>query len=326
MPKEIIRELALEFVRVTEAGALSCARLMGTGNKEACDQAAVKAMRLALDTVDIDGTVVIGEGEMDHAPMLYIGEKVGTGQGPRVDVAVDPLEGTTVLSKGLPRSMTVIAVAEEGCLFHAPDMYMDKLAVGPKARGAIDIDLPIEANLNKIAHCLDKNVSDLVVVILDRPRNQDLIDSVRRAGARIQLIPDGDLSPAIAVAFEDSEVDVLAGIGGAPEGVLAAAALRCVDGEMQARLWPSRPGEVERAQAMGISDVNKKLTMDDLVKGDDVIFSATGVTSGELLDGVRYMGTIARTHSIVMRGTTGTIRIVRASHRLDKKPFYVNKR
>ncbi|HHY12519.1 MAG TPA: class II fructose-bisphosphatase [Firmicutes bacterium] len=322
----MIRELALEFVRVTEAGALSCARLMGTGNKEACDQAAVKAMRLALDTVDIDGTVVIGEGEMDHAPMLYIGEKVGTGQGPRVDVAVDPLEGTTVLSKGLPRSMTVIAVAEEGCLFHAPDMYMDKLAVGPKARGAIDIDLPIEANLNKIAHCLDKNVSDLVVVILDRPRNQDLIDSVRRAGARIQLIPDGDLSPAIAVAFEDSEVDVLAGIGGAPEGVLAAAALRCVDGEMQARLWPSRPGEVERAQAMGISDVNKKLTMDDLVKGDDVIFSATGVTSGELLDGVRYMGTIARTHSIVMRGTTGTIRIVRASHRLDKKPFYVNKR
>ncbi|MFY9358533.1 MAG: class II fructose-bisphosphatase [Bacillota bacterium] len=323
MPKQIERELALEFVRVTEAGALSCGRLMGMGDKEACDRAAVEAMRRALDTVDIDGTIVIGEGEMDQAPMLYIGEKVGTGRGPKVDVAVDPLEGTTVLSKGLPRSMTVIAVAEEGCLFHAPDMYMDKLAVGPKARGAIDIDLPIEINLRNIAACLGKNVSDLVVVILDRPRNQTLIENVRKAGARIQLIPDGDLSPAIATAFEDSGVDVLAGIGGAPEGVLAAAALRCLEGEMQARLWPSRPGEVERAQAMGITDVHRKLTMDDLVRGDDVIFAATGVTTGELLDGVRYEGSIAKTHSIVMRGTTGTIRIVRASHRLDKKPFYV---
>ncbi|HHX10586.1 MAG TPA: class II fructose-bisphosphatase [Firmicutes bacterium] len=319
------RELALEFVRVTEAGALSCGRLMGMGDKEACDQAAVQAMRRVLDTVDIDGTIVIGEGEMDQAPMLYIGEKVGSGRGPRVDVAVDPLEGTTVLSKGLPRSMTVIAVAEEGCLFHAPDIYMDKLAVGPRARGAIDIDLPIEVNLRNIADCLEKNVSDLVVVILDRPRNQNLIDSVRKAGARIQLIPDGDLSPAIAVAFEDSGVDVLAGIGGAPEGVLAAAALRCLEGEMQARLWPSRPGEVERAQGMGITDVHRKLTMDDLVKGNDVIFAATGVTNGELLDGVRYMGSIAKTHSIVMRGTTGTVRIVRASHRLDKKRFHVNR-
>jgi fructose-1,6-bisphosphatase II len=325
MPKEIERELALEFVRVTEAGALSCGRLMGMGDKEACDQAAVQAMRRVLDTVDIDGTIVIGEGEMDQAPMLYIGEKVGSGRGPRVDVAVDPLEGTTVLSKGLPRSMTVIAVAEEGCLFHAPDIYMDKLAVGPRARGAIDIDLPIEVNLRNIADCLEKNVSDLVVVILDRPRNQNLIDSVRKAGARIQLIPDGDLSPAIAVAFEDSGVDVLAGIGGAPEGVLAAAALRCLEGEMQARLWPSRPGEVERAQGMGITDVHRKLTMDDLVKGNDVIFAATGVTNGELLDGVRYMGSIAKTHSIVMRGTTGTVRIVRASHRLDKKRFHVNR-
>ncbi len=325
MPKEIERELALEFVRVTEAGALSCGRLMGMGDKEACDQAAVQAMRRVLDTVDIDGTIVIGEGEMDQAPMLYIGEKIGSGRGPRVDVAVDPLEGTTVLSKGLPRSMTVIAVAEEGCLFHAPDIYMDKLAVGPRARGAIDIDLPIEVNLRNIADCLEKNVSDLVVVILDRPRNQNLIDSVRKAGARIQLIPDGDLSPAIAVAFEDSGVDVLAGIGGAPEGVLAAAALRCLEGEMQARLWPSRPGEVERAQGMGITDVHRKLTMDDLVKGNDVIFAATGVTNGELLDGVRYMGSIAKTHSIVMRGTTGTVRIVRASHRLDKKRFHVNR-
>ena len=251
------------------------------GDKEACDEAAVQAMRRALDTVDIDGAVVIGEGEMDEAPMLYIGEKVGTGRGPRVDVAVDPLEGTTVLSKGLPRSMAVIAVAEQGCLFHAPDMYMDKLAVGPKARGRIDLDLPIEENLRSIAEGLQKNVFDLVVVILDRARNRHLIDSVRKAGARIQLIPDGDLSPAIAVAFEDSGVDVLAGIGGAPEGVLAAAALRCLEGEMQARLWPTSPEEAERARTMGISDVRRKLTMDDLVKTDDVIFAATGVTNGE---------------------------------------------
>ncbi|QUL99684.1 MAG: class II fructose-bisphosphatase [Candidatus Fermentithermobacillus carboniphilus] len=322
----MVRELALEFVRVTEAGALACGRLMGMGDKEACDDAAVKAMRAALETVDIDGTVVIGEGEMDEAPMLYIGEKVGTGRGPKVDVAVDPLEGTTVLSKGLPRSMTVIAVAEEGCLFHAPDMYMEKLAVGPKARGVIDLDAPMEDNLKRIAKCLGKNVSDLVVVILDRPRNESLIASVRKAGARIKLIPDGDLSPAVAVAFEDSGVDVLAGIGGAPEGVLAAAALRCVGGEMQARLWPTSSSEVERAKSMGIQDIRRKLLMDDLVKGDDVIFAATGVTDGELLDGVRYIGPIAKTHSLVMRGTTGTIRFIRAVHRLDKKPRYVNVR
>ncbi|HHW17324.1 MAG TPA: class II fructose-bisphosphatase [Firmicutes bacterium] len=322
----MVRELALEFVRVTEAGALACGRLMGMGDKEACDDAAVKAMRAALETVDIDGTVVIGEGEMDEAPMLYIGEKVGTGRGPKVDVAVDPLEGTTVLSKGLPRSMTVIAVAEEGCLFHAPDMYMEKLAVGPKARGAIDLDAPMEDSLKRIAKCLGKNVSDLVVVILDRPRNESLIASVRKAGARIKLIPDGDLSPAVAVAFEDSGVDVLAGIGGAPEGVLAAAALRCVGGEMQARLWPTSASEVERAKSMGIQDIRRKLLMDDLVKGDDVIFAATGVTDGELLDGVRYIGPIAKTHSLVMRGTTGTIRFIRAVHRLDKKPHYVNVR
>jgi len=321
--KEIVRELALEFVRVTEAAALSCGRLMGTGDEEACDEAAVSAMRAALETVDIDGTVVIGEGEMDEAPMLYIGEKVGSGTGPRVDVAVDPLEGTTVLSKGLPRSMTVIAVAEEKCMFHAPDMYMEKLAVGPKARGAIDIDAPIDENLKQVAKCLGKNVSDLVVVILDRRRNEALISGVRKTGARIKLISDGDLSPAIAVAFEDSGVDVLVGIGGAPEGVLAAAALRCVGGEMQGRLWPTSSEEVERAKSMGIEDIRKKLTMDDLVKGNDVIFAATGVTDGELLDGVRYHGIFADTHSLVMRGTTGTIRFIRATHRLDKKPKYV---
>ena len=322
----IERELALEFVRVTEAAALASGRLMGTGDSVACDLAAVTAMRSALGTVDIDGTVVIGEGEMDEAPMLYIGEKVGTGAGPRVDVAVDPLEGTNVLARGLSRALSVLAVAEKGCLLHAPDIYMDKLAVGSKAKGRIDLDAPIEANLREVAKSLGRNVRDLVVVILERPRNGRLIEQVRKAGARIKLIPDGDLSPAVAVAFEDSGVDVLAGIGGAPEGVLAAAALRCVGGEMQGRLWPTDGAQVERARNMGIGNPSRKLTMDDLVRGDDVVFAATGVTDGELLMGVRYSGPIAKTHSLVMRGTTGTIRFVEAVHRLDRKPDLVLRR
>jgi len=292
---------------------------MGTGDKDGCDAAAVSAMREALSLVDIGGTIVIGEGEMDEAPMLYIGEKVGSGRGPVVDVAVDPLEGTNVLARGLSRALSVLAVAEEGCLLHAPDMYMDKLAVGPAAAGRIDLDAPIEINLREVARSLSGNVEDLVVVILDRPRNGKLIEDVRKTGARIKLIPDGDLSPAVSVAFEDSGVDVLAGVGGAPEGVLAAAALRCAGGEMQARLWPTNPVEVARAKTMGIGDVKRKLTMDDLVKGDDVVFAATGVTDGELLAGIRYSGPVAITHSLVMRGTTGTIRRIEALHRLEKK-------
>jgi len=323
---EIDRELALEFVRVTEATALSCGRLMGTGDNEGCDAAAVTAMRLALGTVDINGTIVIGEGEMDEAPMLYIGEGVGSGRGPKVDVAVDPLEGTNVLARGLSRALAVLAVAGEDCLLHAPDMYMDKLAVGPRAAGRIDLDAPIEVNLREVAKGLGRNVEDLVVVILERPRNEGLISGVRKTGARIKLIPDGDLSPAVAVAFDDSGVDVLAGIGGAPEGVLSAAALRCAGGEMQGRLWPTRDHEIERARLMGIRDIRQKLTMDDLVKGDDVVFAATGVTDGELLKGVRYLGPNARTYSLVMRGTTGTIRFIEALHRLDKKPQLVRGR
>jgi fructose-1,6-bisphosphatase II len=319
LSERIERELALEFVRVTEAAALASGRFMGTGDNDGCDEAAVRAMRELLSTIDIDGTIVIGEGEMDEAPMLYIGEKVGTGKGPRVDVAVDPLEGTNVLARGLSRALSVLAVAESQCLLHAPDMYMEKLAVGPRAAGRIDLDAPIGDNLAEVADSLGKNVRDLVVVILDRPRNEALIREVRRAGARIKLIPDGDLSPAVSVAFEDSGVDVLAGIGGAPEGVLAAVALRCAGGEMQARLSPTRPGETARAEAMGIRDVSQKLTMNDLVRGDDVLFAATGVTDGELLRGVRYAGEIARTHSLVMRGTTGTVRFIEAIHRLDKK-------
>lgn len=319
MSEQIERELALEFVRVTEAAALASGRLMGTGDKEGCDEAAVTAMRELLGTIDIDGTIVIGEGEMDEAPMLYIGEKVGSGRGPRVDVAIDPLEGTNVLARGLSRALSVLAVAESDCLLHAPDMYMEKLAVGPRAAGRIDLDAPIGDNLLEVADSLGKNVRDLVVVILDRSRNEALISDVRKAGARIKLIPDGDLSPAVSVAFEDSGVDVLAGIGGAPEGVLAAVALRCAGGEMQARLCPTKPEEIARAEAMGIRDVRRKLTMNDLVRGDDVLFAATGVTDGELLRGVRYSGAVARTHSLVMRGTTGTVRFIEAIHRLDKK-------
>jgi fructose-1,6-bisphosphatase II len=317
------RELALEFVRVTEAAALASARWMGRGDKEAADGAAVRAMRIVFDTVQIDGTVVIGEGEMDEAPMLYTGEKLGTGSAPRVDVAVDPLEGTNVVAKGLTGAISVLAVSEQGCLLHAPDMYMDKIAVGPRAVGCIHLDAPPIDNLRKVALALDKDIADLTVVILDRPRHYDLIKQVRQAGARIKLISDGDVSPAVATAFEDSGVDILMGIGGAPEGVLAAAALRCVGGEMQGRLWPEDGGDIARAQAMGIKDVNKLLTMDDLVKGEDVIFAATGITDGDLLRGVRFLSETAKTYSVVMRGRTGTIRFIEAIHRFDKKPNYV---
>lgn len=315
------RELALEFARVTEAAALASARWMGRGDKIAADDAAVKAMRAVFDTVHIDGTVVIGEGEMDEAPMLYIGEKVGTGQAPKVDVAVDPLEGTNIVAKGLTGAIAVIAVAEEGCLLHAPDMYMDKIAVGPKAKGCINLDAPVRENLVAVARALDKEVGDLTVVILDRPRHHELIARVRETGARIRLISDGDVSPAVATAFEESGVDIMMGIGGAPEGVLAAAALRCLGGELQGRLIPEDDRERQRIKDMGLSDPEQLLTMDDLVKGDDVIFAATGITDGSLLRGVRYTSGGAITHTLVMRGKTGTIRFVEARHRFDKKPL-----
>lgn len=317
------RELALEFVRVTEAAALASGRWMGRGDKISADDAAVKAMRMVFDTVQIDGTVVIGEGEMDEAPMLYIGEKLGTGSSPVVDVAVDPLEGTNVVAKGLTGAISVLAVAEQGCLLHAPDMYMDKIAVGPRARGCVHLDAPPEENIKNVARALNKNIEDVTVVILDRPRHEKLIKAVRKAGARIKLISDGDVSPAVAVAFDDSGVDMLMGIGGAPEGVLAAAALRCAGGEMQGRLWPEDEEDVARAKKLGIADINRLLSMDDLVKGEDVIFAATGITDGDLLRGVRYLGTKAKTHSVVMRGLTGTVRFVEAIHRFDKKPNYV---
>ncbi|MBS3873178.1 MAG: class II fructose-bisphosphatase [Firmicutes bacterium] len=315
------RELALEFVRVTEAAAISAGRLMGRGQKEAADAAAVDAMRAMLDTVQIRGTIVIGEGEMDEAPMLYIGEKVGGASFPEVDIAVDPLEGTSLVAKGLPNAIAVLAVAEKGGLLHAPDMYMQKLAVGSEAKGCIDLNAPLKYNLEKVAHAKGKRVADLTVVILDRERHASIIREVREAGARIKLISDGDVAPAVATAFGDSGVDMLVGIGGAPEGVLAAAALKCLGGEMQARLMPTCEAEVRRAESMGFKDVSAVLTLQDIVKGNDVIFAATGITDGDLLRGVRYLGAKATTHSIVMRSKTGTVRLVEATHLLEKKAF-----
>lgn len=316
------RGLTLEFVRITEAAAIAAGHWLGRGNKEMADDAAVTAMRRMFDTVQIDGTVVIGEGEMDEAPMLYIGEKVGAGTPPELDVAVDPLEGTNIVAKGITGAIAVLAVAPKDCLLHAPDMYMDKIAVGPKAAGRISLDAPVEENIKAVAGALGKKVEDVTVVILDRPRHEDLIKKVRKSGARIQLITDGDIPPAVAVAFEGTGVDMMLGIGGAPEGVIAAAALRCLEGEMQARLWPMDEGDVARVEKMGIKDYKRLLTMDDLARGDDVIFAATGITDSTLLRGVHYTSWGARTHSLVMRGRTGTVRFIDARHYYGRKPEY----
>lgn len=319
------RELTMEFARVTEAAALASARWVGRGNKEAADDAAVEAMRSVFDTIHMSGTVVIGEGEMDEAPMLYIGEHLGTGDAPELDVAVDPLEGTNIVAKGLAGAIAVVAIGKKGCLLHAPDMYMDKIATGPAGKGRIHLDAPVHENLANLAKGLEKSIDDLTVVILDRPRHHKLIQEAREAGARIRLISDGDVSPAVACAVEGSGVDIMMGVGGAPEGVLAAAALRCLGGEMQGRLWPENDADIVRAQALGISDVNKLLTLDDLVKSDEVFFAATGITEGSLLRGVNFTAQGALTHTVVMRGETGTVRFIEARHRFDKKPLYAMK-
>ncbi len=312
------RNLALELVRATEAAALACTRWMGRGDEHAADQAAVDAMRAALNRIEMDAIVVIGEGERDEAPMLFIGEKVGTGNGPKLDIALDPLEGTTICATGGANALAVVAAAEEGGFLHAPDTYMDKIAVGPDARGVIDIDLSPTANLAAIADAKSVPVEDLTVVILDRPRHEKLIEEVRKAGARIKLIKDGDVSAAIATCSRDNQVDALMGIGGAPEGVIAAAALRCVGGALQGRLKPRHQGDVERAQAMGIQDIDAKLTMSDLASGD-VMFAATGVTSGDFLKGVRFRAQGALTQSVVMRSQTGTLRYIDAEHNFRRK-------
>jgi fructose-1,6-bisphosphatase II len=312
------RNMALELVRATEAAALASARLMGRGDETAADQVAVDAMRSALNRIEMKATVVIGEGERDEAPMLYIGEKVGTGSGPVIEIALDPLEGTTICATGGPNALSVIGAAEEGGFLHAPDTYMDKLAVGPSARGAIDIDRSPSENLKSVSEALKVPVGDLTVVILDRPRHENLIEEVRSNGARIKLIKDGDVSAAIATCSRDSQVDLLMGIGGAPEGVIAAAALRCVGGELQGRLKPRSAEEAERARAMGVKDVDAKLGMDDLAKGD-VMFAATGVTSGDFLLGVRFRPEGALTQSVVMRSASGTIRYIDAEHNSRSK-------
>ncbi|MEK6726136.1 MAG: class II fructose-bisphosphatase [Deltaproteobacteria bacterium] len=317
------RNLALEVVRVTEAAALASARLMGRGDEKAADQAAVDAMRTAFNSINMCGTVVIGEGERDEAPMLYIGEKVGNAcmNGAEIDIALDPLEGTTLTATGGPNALSVIAIASKGNFLHAPDTYMEKIAVGPRAKGAIDITKSHTENLNNIAKALRVYVEDLTVVVLNRPRHQKLIDEVRAAGARIKLIPDGDVSAAIATAKEGSGVDVLMGIGGAPEGVIAAAAMKCVGGDMQGILRPRNNEEIERAKKMGIPDINRVYGIEELAAGD-VMFAATGVTDGDYLSGVRFFGGGAETHSVVMRSKTRTVRYITATHHFNYKPVY----
>ncbi|MCS7461787.1 class II fructose-bisphosphatase [Paenibacillus doosanensis] len=318
------RELALEIVRVTELAALSAAQWMGRGDKIQADGAATSAMRTMFDSVSVQGTVVIGEGEMDEAPMLYIGEQVGNGQGPEVDVAVDPLEGTELVAKGLNNALAVIAIANKGCLLHAPDMYMEKLAVGPALAGKLSLSDPLEITLQKAAHGLDKPLSNLTVMILDRDRHQDMIGTLRRVGVRIKLLSDGDVAGAMAPALSESGIDLYVGSGGAPEGVLAAAALSCLEGELQGRLMPSNDEEYNRCLQMGILDPHKVLSMEDMVGTEDVIFAATGITPGEFLGGVQYLGNQrAETHSIVMRAKTKTVRFIRSIHYLPNKPIAV---
>ncbi|WP_101842368.1 class II fructose-bisphosphatase [Halobacillus sp. Marseille-P3879] len=319
------RSLSMELVRVTEAAALKSARWMGRGKKEEADDAATSAMRDVFDTIPMKGTVVIGEGEMDEAPMLYIGERLGNGFGPRVDVAVDPLEGTNIVAEGTWNALAVIAIADHGQLLHAPDMYMDKIAVGPESVGKVDINASIADNLAAVAQAKNKDVEDVVATVLNRKRHQGIIEEIREAGARIKLIPDGDVAAAINTAFDDTGVDILFGSGGAPEGVLAAVALKCLGGEIQGKLIPSNDEELERCKEMGIDDLNRVLYMDDFVGGDDAIFAATGVTDGELLQGVQFKGQKATTQTLVMRAKSGTVRFIDGDHSLKKKPNLVIK-
>ncbi|AMQ07958.1 MULTISPECIES: class II fructose-bisphosphatase [Sporosarcina] len=316
------RSLSMELVRVTEAAAVSASRWMGRGLKNEADDAATTAMRTVFDTIPMQGIVVIGEGEMDEAPMLYIGEKLGTGIGPEVDVAVDPLEGTNIVAAGGWNALAVLAIADKGNLLNAPDMYMNKIAVGPEAVGKIDIDASVTENLMAVAKAKNKNIGDIVATVLNRERHAAIIEEIRASGARIKLINDGDVAAAINTAFDETGVDILFGLGGAPEGVIAAVGLKCLGGEIQGRLVPSNDAERERCIKMGI-DVDKVLYMDDLVKGDDAIFAATGVTDGELLRGVQFKGGYCETHSLVMRSKSGTIRFVEGRHSMEKKPLLV---
>src|SRR5450755_2322149 len=309
----------LDFVKVTEAAALAASRWMGKGERNLADGAAVEKMRAVLNEMDITGRIVIGEGERDEAPMLYIGEKLGRG-GMEVDIAVDPVEGTNLVANGLPNSIAVLAVTTKGGLLNAPDTYMEKLAVGPRAAPYVHIDASVKENLQLVANAIERPIDDVTVVILDRPRHKELIEEVRRAGARIKLISDGDVDAAIATAIDSTGIHVSMGTGGAPEGVLAAAALKCLGGGFMGRLKPRNAQEGERATAMGFGDLDRILTLDDLVKSSEVTFVATGITDGDLCRGVRFSGNQAKTHSILIHSSTGTVRFIESVHRLGAKP------
>jgi fructose-1,6-bisphosphatase II len=311
-------DLPLEFVRVVERAAIAAARTMGQGDRKGSDHVTVEAMRREMETVDIDGTIVIGEGERDEAPMLYIGEKVGTRTGPAVDIAVDPLEGTNLCATGTPGAMAVLAAAEQGGLLHAPDIYMDKLVVPGPARGRVDIRAPVADNLKAIAGSLNRDVDDLVVIVLDRPRHEQLIEDIRGAGARIRLIGDGDVSAGIAAAVSGTGVHAVMGVGGAPEGVLTAAAMRCLNGEIQGRLVLTRPSDVDRLHKMGIDDLDRVYRTEDLAPGRSIIFAAAGVTDGELLKAVRFFRDGVRTESVVMTTEPRQIRFIDAIHAEDR--------
>jgi fructose-1,6-bisphosphatase II len=322
IPQDLDRNLALELVRVTEAAAMAAGRWVGRGDKEGGDGAAVDAMRKLINSIQMSGVVVIGEGEKDNAPMLFNGERVGDGSGPEVDVAVDPIDGTTLMSKGMPNAIAVLAVAERGAMFDPSAVfYMEKLAVGADCAHVIDINAGVKENLRRIAKVKNSGVSDVTVCILDRPRHEDLVREVRQTGARIRFISDGDIAGAISAASEQSDVDVLVGVGGTPEGITAACALKCMGGAMQAKLWPRDEAEREKAIAAG-HDLDRVLTTDDLVTGDNCFFVATGITTGDLLKGVRYRSGGAYTQSIVMRSKSGTIRVIDSYHRLEKLALY----
>jgi fructose-1,6-bisphosphatase II / sedoheptulose-1,7-bisphosphatase len=321
-PAKMDRNLALEAVRVTEAAALAASRLMGRGDEKAADQAAVDAMRRALNSLHMEGTVRIGEGERDEAPMLYIGEEVGQGDGPKIDIALDPLEGTTITAKGGPNALAVIAMAEEGGFLNAPDTYMEKIAVGHGLPdNVVDLDEKVEINLRELAKAKEVDIGDLVACILDRPRHEEIIAKCREAGARISLIGDGDVSGVIATSEAETGIDIYIGTGGAPEGVLAAAALRCIGGQMQGRLVFRTADERQRAEKLGVTDFNKKYDLHELA-GGEVMFAATGVTTGTMLKGVRRYRNGASTHSLVMRSKSGTVRYIEAEHNFERKAGY----
>ena len=323
------RNLALELVRVTEAAALVSSKFMGRGDKNGADGAAVEAMRRAFESIKISGEVVIGEGELDEAPMLYIGEKVGlqTDDCKEVDIAVDPLEGTTLIAKGLPNAISVIAMGAKGSLLNAPDTYMKKIIVGPKAKGAIDLNKTVEENILSVAKALGKKTSEMTIITQDRERHDYIVKAARNLGARIKVFSDGDVAAGIATCFEETGIDMLMGIGGGPEGVITAVAVKCMGGDMQGQIYPLSEQEINRCHEMGLSDndIEKILSIDDLAKGEDLFFAATGITQGDLLKGVVTIGNNkATTQSVVMRGKTGTIRFVDAIHNLDKNDILVD--